>query len=169
MKGNRRARAKCRSRVLTDGAFQTNLELGFSLVELLVTVAILSILFGIAIPHYLAARGTAQSAGAMADLKTIHSAEVSYYSGVGASTYGTLAQLEAENLLADGFSTGNLSFKRFEYTGSLVLADSNSTFSITSEPPTISFSTPSYFLDESGAVRYSTSSTATAGSSPIGQ
>lgn len=144
-------------------------ESGFSLVELLVVVAILTIIFGIAVPYYFSTKGGAEAASAMADLKTIHSAQLSYYSGPGAGTYGTFPQLETQKLLSAGFSTGDYTYKRFNYSGTLTLSDANRVFTILCNPTTINHQTPSYFIDESGAVRYSTTGNATSSSTPIGQ
>lgn len=142
---------------------------GFSLIELLVVVAILGIIFSIAVPHYLSTRSAAQAAGARGDLKTLHSAQVGYFSGAGGGKYGTLSALEAQKLLSAGFSSSNVTYHKSNYSGTLTLADSDTTFSIVSVPPAISATTPSFYLDESGALRIDSESTATASSTLAGQ
>jgi type IV pilus assembly protein PilA len=144
-------------------------ESGFTLIELLIVVSILVIVFSIAIPHYISTRAAAQAAGARADLKTIHSAEVSYFSGAGTGTYGTFSQLESRQLLPAGFSSGALRYERFNYTGAMELLNSSTEFRISTNPPTVNTNTPSFFLDDSGAIRYSTTGVATVASSHIGQ
>jgi len=57
---------------------------GFSLIELLIVVAIILIIVAIAIPDLLKSRQSANQASAVASLRTINSAEVTY-----ASTYNT--------------------------------------------------------------------------------
>lgn len=52
---------------------------GFTLVELVVVIAILGILAGIAIPRFLDATASARGAKIVADMRTIESAEVIYY------------------------------------------------------------------------------------------
>src|SRR5579859_1318688 len=59
-------------------------EKGFSLVELLIVVAIILIIAAIAIPSMLKARAAANQASAVGSLRTLNTAEVTY-----ASTYNT--------------------------------------------------------------------------------
>jgi len=51
---------------------------GFSLIELLIVVAIIAIIAAIAIPNLMTARQTANESGAVANLRTIGSAVVAY-------------------------------------------------------------------------------------------
>jgi|SRR5271165_1120881 len=53
---------------------------GFSLIELLIVVAIILIIAAIAIPNLLQARASANEASAVASLRTINTAEISYNS-----------------------------------------------------------------------------------------
>lgn len=64
---------------------------GFTLVEIMIVVAIIALLAAIAIPNLLRARLQANESAAQAALKTIATAEVTYRSGN--TQYGTLAQL----------------------------------------------------------------------------
>jgi len=67
---------------------------GFSLIELLIVVAIILIIAAIAIPNLLRARMAANESSAVSSLRTINSAEVSYQSAYPQSGYSsTLAQL----------------------------------------------------------------------------
>ena len=56
---------------------------GFTLVELVVVIAILGILAGIAIPRFKSATETARGAKTVADLRTLESAAVMYYAKTG--------------------------------------------------------------------------------------
>ena len=58
---------------------------GFSLIELLIVVAIILIIAAIAIPNLLRARMAANEASAVASLRTVNTAEITY-----ASTYPTV-------------------------------------------------------------------------------
>lgn len=66
---------------------------GFTLVEIMIVVAIIALLAAIAIPNFLRARLRANESVAQAALKTIATAEITYHAGN--ATYATLAQLGA--------------------------------------------------------------------------
>src|SRR6201998_4062010 len=67
---------------------------GFSLIELLIVVAIILIIAAIAIPNLIRSKMAANEASAVATLRTINTAEVVYSSTYNTSTvFGTLAQL----------------------------------------------------------------------------
>ena len=59
---------------------------GFSLIELLIVIAIILIIITIAVPNLTRARMHAMDTAALAAIKTIHTAQVQYY-----STYGRYA------------------------------------------------------------------------------
>jgi len=89
---------------------------GFSLIELLIVVAIILIIAAIAIPNLIRSRMSANEASAVASLRTINTSEVTYNTtypgtfaalsslGPGASVCGTPASANAcliDNLLAN--------------------------------------------------------------------
>jgi type IV pilus assembly protein PilA len=66
---------------------------GFSLIELLVVVAIIMIIAAIAIPNLMRGRIAANEATAASQLRTLNTAEVSYITAYSTQGYGTLVQL----------------------------------------------------------------------------
>jgi type IV pilus assembly protein PilA len=57
---------------------KTHKQTGFSLIELLIVVAIILIIAAIAIPNLLRARIAANEASAVASIRTLNTAEVTY-------------------------------------------------------------------------------------------
>ena len=68
-------------------------EDGFSLIELLIVVAIILIIAAIAIPNLLRARMSANESSAVASMKAINTAQAMYLMNYPLSGYGTLTQL----------------------------------------------------------------------------
>lgn len=66
---------------------------GFSLIELLIVVAIILIIAAIAIPNLLRARIAANESSAVASIRTINTAEISYDSAFPTVGFGALASL----------------------------------------------------------------------------
>jgi prepilin-type N-terminal cleavage/methylation domain-containing protein len=89
---------------------------GFSLLELLIVVAIILIIATIAIPSLLRSRQAAQESSAVAQLRTINTAEVTYLSS-NQGAYGSIPELITAGLLDNRF-TGSVSGYNFTVTAS---------------------------------------------------
>jgi type IV pilus assembly protein PilA len=81
---------------------------GFSLLELLIVVAIILIIATIAIPSLLRSRQAANEAHAVANLRNLNTAEVSYISNQ--RTYGGVPELITAGLLDDRYSNGSAGY-----------------------------------------------------------
>lgn len=87
----------------SESAGQKRTHEGFSLIELLIVIAIILIIAGIAIPNFLHARMSANQAAAAANARTISSANVTYLATYQNSYAGSLGALGAPagTVLAD--------------------------------------------------------------------
>jgi len=143
---------------------------GFSLIELLIVVAIILIIAAIAIPNLLKARRSANEGSATASMRTIGSGELLYRSTQGAFT--TLAGLSADGVIDNVLGAGSKSGYQFVASpGAGTLAPLQ--FTATAQPLAIGGPTASgtryYFTDESQVIRYSLTAVPDSTGMPIGE
>jgi prepilin-type N-terminal cleavage/methylation domain-containing protein len=150
---------------------------GFSLIELLIVVAIILIIAAIAIPNLLRARMSANEASAVGSLRTINTSEIQYNSTYGLG-FGTLAQIGSPAsgtctassttacLIDSVLSAGAKSGYTFVVTPA---GTGNVTYTSTGTPATVGQTGQrSFFSDESGVIRFDpTGATATVSSTPL--
>src|SRR5262245_10901020 len=122
---------------------------GFSLLELLIVVAIILIIATIAIPNLMRSHQAADEAAAVATLKTINTTQVTYLSSSGGN-YGTLADLVTAGLLDSRFSGASVSGYTFTVTAS------GSNYTVTAVPTSANSGRFAYYTLPDGVVRYST-------------
>src|ERR1044071_462335 len=79
---------------------------GFSLIELLIVVAIIGIIASLAIPNLLASRRAANEGSALSAMRSIHSAQTTYLNTAGAGEYGSLNDLGNERLVDETLGSG---------------------------------------------------------------
>ncbi len=139
---------------------------GFTLVEIMIVVAMIVLLAAIAIPNLLRARLNANEATAVAAMKTLSTAMESYRAAQTPPTYSAgLGNLNTSNppYIDSVLATGLKSGYNFSLSGS------TNTFTCLATPQTVNVTgSRSFWVDHSGVVRASTpGATATATSPPI--
>lgn len=123
---------------------------GFSLLELLIVVAIILIIATIAIPSLLRSRQAANESAAVANLRTINTAQVTYLSSSGGN-YGSVTALVTAGLLDSRF-TGTVSGYNY------VVTASGPDYTATADPASTNTGRYGYYSVPDGVVRYSTQS-----------
>lgn len=152
---------------------------GFSLIELLIVVAIILIIAAIAIPDLLKSRQAANQASAVGSLRTINTSEVTYASTYTTGFSSTLLQLDGtltpsdatqagliDSVLANGTKSGY----SFGYTSFPTGTAPNiriDAYSVTASPTAGPGNGNFYYTDHSGVIRQNTSTTATSTDNPL--
>jgi type IV pilus assembly protein PilA len=153
-----------------------NRKNGFSLIELLVVVAIIMVIVAMAIPNVLRTRMTANETSAVSSLSTLNSACITYLTiygsyppsltalGPGSAAGATSADL-IDSLLASGTKAG------YNFLYSVGQKDANGNvgaYAITAQPTSPGTTGQrSFFTDQSGAIRGNTAGPADVTSTPI--
>jgi prepilin-type N-terminal cleavage/methylation domain-containing protein len=141
---------------------------GFSLIELLIVVAIILIIAAIAIPNLLRAKMSANEASAVGSLRTINTAEIQYNStyGIGFGTLGAIGSSAAGTctasstnacLIDDVLTKGTKSGYTFVVTPA---GTGNVTYTSTGLPSVVGQSGQRGFCsDQSGVIRFNPAGT----------
>lgn len=147
---------------------QENPQHGFSLLELLIVVALIGVIAAIAIPNLLASRRAANEASAVSSLRTIGSAQSTYRQTIGnnvnyATTLVVLGPTGTH--LIDDTLGANVTSTKTGYT--FTMTGAANVFSANADPVSSITGIRHFFTDESGVIRYHASAAANASSVPI--
>ena len=152
---------------------------GFSLIELLIVVAIILIIAAIAIPNLLKSRMAANQASAVASLRTINTGEVTYAStytsgysadlvslGPASSGAGTAA---SAGLLDSVLAAGAKSGYSFIYAATSDGSGHYTTYTVNANPSTAGTTGSNYyFTDQTNVIRQNSTQQAASSDSPLG-
>ena len=132
------------------------MAVGGLVLNIVSAVALIPILLiaAIAIPNLLAARRAANEGSAINALRNIHTAEMSYQATVGRGSFGTMADLERQNLITGQVASGTRSGYKFTIDSSLKDFEGRPGFAAVAVPTDYpSTGKRSFFIDESGVIR----------------
>ena len=130
-----------------------NKNRGFSLLELLIVVAIILIIATIAIPSLLRSRQAANESSAVASIRTVNTAQITYMSSSG-GFFGSFTDLTAGGLLDDRFNSGTPTVGGYTYT--MNLSSGNRDYSVEADPAATSTGRFDYYSTPDAVVRYKT-------------
>ncbi len=157
---------------------------GFSLIELLIVVAIILIIAAIAIPNLMRSRMAANEASAVGSVRTINTAEITYqvsYPDVGFTitlanlagatstcSSGASANSGAACLIDNVLGAGTKSGYTFKLTNNGSTTTPQQTYNDTATPVTIGTSGQrGFYSDQTGVIRGNPTGTATSADKPL--
>jgi type IV pilus assembly protein PilA len=156
-----------------------NKQKGFSLIELLIVVAIILIIAAIAIPNLIRSKMAANEASAVASLRTYNTSIVAYsttyqtdpttdLSQLGPATPPTSTSADLVDSLL-GSATPVKSGYSFTYSpGTATSTGIITTYTILADPSNSSTGQRHFFTDQSGVIRANTGAVAAVTDPPIG-
>lgn len=142
-------------------------QTGFSLIELLIVVAIIGIVSAIAIPNLISSRRAANEGSALATMRIISSAQATYRATAGAGSYGSLANLQTADLVDTVVGASDATPKNgYLFATDPVNGPAFPAFDATAMPSiylgVTATGSRSFFVNETGVILYALSATAPA-------
>ena len=138
---------------------------GFSLIELLIVLTIIGILAVLAIPNLVSTKAAANEASAISSVRTITTAQITYFSTIGNGQFAadlvTLADLNLiDPALGGGVKNG------FNFT---TVGNGTDGFSVNADPSSTNTGRRHFYSDQTGVTRAALDGPADSSSDPLGQ
>jgi type IV pilus assembly protein PilA len=140
-----------------------NRQEGFSLIELLIVVAVIGIIAALAIPNLMASRRAANEASAISAVRTMSSAQAAYLQTFGDGTiYADISELHGVNMIDSTLANATVPANaKSGYIYSITLNDDSTSFVIGGAPINISAGNRRFSSDTPGIIYFDTSDVTT--------
>ena len=102
---------------------------GFSLIELLMVVSVIGLLAALAVPNLVQSKKAANEASAIAAIRELTTAQMTYAATVGSGSFGSMASLQDAGFIDSGLGSGTKD--GYNYT---VTATGSTAFTLTAVP-----------------------------------
>jgi prepilin-type N-terminal cleavage/methylation domain-containing protein len=149
---------------------------GFSLIELMIVIAIIGILIGVGIAGYKAAIRAANEAAAVKTLRSIAEQQMLYFNANQRSAFGSFEEMRKMNLLDSRFEGTSPVVDGYVYTMKIIPKSTSAQpgYTINADPQVASGSgatgTNHYYVDsDTNTIHVNKEQAATATDPPIGQ
>jgi type IV pilus assembly protein PilA len=151
---------------------------GFSLIELLIVVAVILVIAAIAIPNFIRSKMRANETAAVANMRTVSTGEVVYNTTYGIGFSPTLNALGGNPTIPDATQAGLIDSvlsggtkSGYQYTYTVITTDANGNvidYSVNADPSIPGTSGDRrFYTDQSAIIRFNTTATATSTDSAI--
>ena len=143
-------------------------EFGFTLIELMIVIAIIGILIGAAVYTFKASQKAGNEAVTMQNIKTIAAVQIQYYN-THARTFGTFEQMVKEQMLTSKFAGNPPSPDGYVFTLKVTpkTAGSPTSYTLNADPQTDGSGTNHFYIDSSDSSIHLNATQAASPSDPV--
>lgn len=141
---------------------------GFTLIELMIVIAIIGILIGAAVYTFRSAQKSGNEAATMQNIKTIAAVQIQYYNTHG-RTFGTFDQLIKEQLLTSKFAGNPPNADGYIYTMKVTpkTSGASTSYTLNADPQSDGSGTNHFYIDSSDSSIHVNATQAASSSDPV--